>query len=155
MNGVAGSTRIEIPQRVLDRAAGRHVVDPSGCWISTYAIGSHGYAQVGWWADGKSHMITHHRAAWTAVHGPVPEGMTIDHICQIRRCVNPDHLRLLTPEVNGRRAGRDILDAPAGECLHGHGPDAMREITRTRNGRTIRAVRCAECHRLTSKGTKK
>lgn len=151
MNAGVGSTHLDIPQRVLERAATRHVVDGSGCWISEYSVGSHGYAQVGWWADGKSHMITHHRAAWTLANGPVPEGLTIDHLCHTRRCVNPRHLRLLTAELNGRRAHRDIENPPAGECLYRHGADQMREITRTRNGRKIRAVRCAVCHRISKK----
>lgn len=41
-----------------------------------------------------------HRFAWILAHGPIPAGMYIDHICRVRSCVNPDHLRAVTPQVN-------------------------------------------------------
>jgi hypothetical protein len=90
-----------IPSRAAERAATRYVVDESGCWISTYSVGSHGYAQVGWQQGDLRNMTTAHRAAWTFYNGPIPDGLTVDHICHVRRCVNPAHLRLLTRSENG------------------------------------------------------
>lgn len=41
--------KIIIPPRVAARAAARCIVDDvTGCWISTYSVASHGYAQIGW-----------------------------------------------------------------------------------------------------------
>src|SRR5699024_2864149 len=37
-----------------------------------------------------------HRYAWERIHGAVPEGMQIDHMCHNRLCVNVEHLRLVT-----------------------------------------------------------
>ncbi|MGN0097193.1 MAG: HNH endonuclease signature motif containing protein [Corynebacterium sp.] len=111
---------IIIPDRVAKRAGTSYVEDENGCWISTYSVGSHGYAQIGWHAEGGRRLgTTAHRASWVyANDGQIPDGMTIDHTCKVRRCVNPAHLRLLPNFENARRtAGRDW---PSGQCVHGH-----------------------------------
>jgi hypothetical protein len=41
-----------------------------------------------------------HRFAWTLRHGPIPAGMILCHRCNVRRCVNPDHLALGTRADN-------------------------------------------------------
>lgn len=110
-----------IPARVAQRALTKFVVDPAtGCHVSTYSVASHGYAQVGWHVgDGRNDGTTVHRAAWTAVHGQIAAGMTIDHdsACH-KKCVNVTHLRELTNLENARRtSGRDW---PLGECVNGH-----------------------------------
>jgi hypothetical protein len=33
-----------------------------------------------------------HRAVYTLVVGPVPDDLTLDHLCRVRHCVNPAHL---------------------------------------------------------------
>lgn len=81
-------------------------------------------------------MTTAHRAAWVAVNGLIPAGLTIDHTCKNRRCVNPTHLRALPNYENARRtSGRDW---ELGECLNGH-PNS--ELRREPGGR----LRCREC----------
>ena len=111
---------IVIPDRVAERAATRYVVE-GGCWVSTYSAASHGYAQIGWQcrADNYKQVVTAHRAAWVHHDGQqIPEGMTVDHTCKNRRCVNPDHLRVLSNYDNARRtSGRDW---PLGQCVNGH-----------------------------------
>lgn len=42
-----------------------------------------------------------HRYAWERAHGPIPEGMMVDHICHNPGCVNVHHLRLATRAQNG------------------------------------------------------
>lgn len=92
-----------VPQRVLGRLFDRVAVGAEEeCWPWLLSVGSHGYGQVGWWESGKSVMTTAHRVAWMAARGPIPEGMTVDHICRDRRCCNPSHLRLLTNPENAR-----------------------------------------------------
>lgn len=108
---------VTIPERVKLRASTKWV--PSlDCWISTYSTASHGYAQIGW-QDGRTrYAVLAHRASWELVNGPVPMGMTLDHLCKQKQCVNPDHLRVLSNYENARRTrGRDW---PLGQCVNGH-----------------------------------
>lgn len=127
---------IVIPDRVAARAAVRFEGDESGCWISTYSTASHGYAQIGWQDGGYRQVVTAHRAAWVYHHGQqIPEGMTIDHTCKAKRCVNPSHLRMLSNFENARRtAGRDWK---LGECVHGHGNEFLRQF-----GKRWRCEKC-------------
>jgi hypothetical protein len=34
-----------------------------------------------------------HRRAYERVHGPIPEGLVLDHLCRNRWCCNPEHLQ--------------------------------------------------------------
>lgn len=90
---------------------------PDACWMWLQSVGSHGYGQT--W-DGKTVRLAH-RVAWTVWHGEqIPEGMTIDHMCRVRTCVNPHHLRLLTNAENARSNGNaNKLTCPTGHSYSG------------------------------------
>jgi hypothetical protein len=113
------------PERVAHRVLTKWVADGE-CWVSTYSVGSHGYAQVGWFdpEKGKNTMTTAHRVAWWAANRqPIPPGYTIDHICRVRPCVNPLHLRLLPNPANASDNGmvKFRTNAEVGRpCKQGH-----------------------------------
>lgn len=112
-----------IPDRVAQRAATRWEPGDGGCWISTYSVASHGYAQIGWQDDNYRQVVTAHRAAWVHVNGQIPPGMTVDHVCRVRRCVNPAHLRLMTNVDNATSNGRGNRRKPTPTgtlCSAGH-----------------------------------
>ena len=88
------------PAKVADRLLSNYEII-HGCWVSNYSVGSHGYSQIGWWQEGKSRMVLGHRLSYEIHNGPIPDGMTVDHICHVRRCINPDHLQLLSNRDNG------------------------------------------------------
>lgn len=50
-----------------------------------------------------------HVAAWEELHGPVPNGMELDHLCRQPPCRNPDHLEPVTHTENVRRGTHTIL----------------------------------------------
>jgi len=90
-----------IPADIAELALTNVTKLDTGCWESTFKVGKLGYAHV------KSFLA--HRASWTAVNGQIPEGMVIDHKCFNRRCVNPEHLRVMTLRENTQRKnGRDF-----------------------------------------------
>lgn len=68
----------------------------TGCWLWMMAVNPDGYGRFG--KDGRTKNA--HRAAWELYRGPIPTGMQIDHICRVRSCVNPDHLRLVSIATN-------------------------------------------------------
>ena len=92
-------------------------VPESGCWLWLGAISRGGYGVffVKKW-------ILAHRAAYELLHGLIPAGMQIDHLCRVRSCVNPQHLEAVTAAVNTRRgsnAERDKTHCPKGHPYSG------------------------------------
>lgn len=51
--------------------------------------------------DGKQVMV--HRWVYEMSSAEIPEGMTVDHLCFNRACIEPTHLRIVTRAENGRR----------------------------------------------------
>ena len=75
--------------------------DSSGCWEWQGAT-ERGYGRV--WDSSGQNTARAHRVLWTELVGPIPDDMTIDHLCHNRACVNPNHLELVSFEENMRRA---------------------------------------------------
>ncbi len=108
------STAKELRPGVLERFWARVNVHPDGCWLWTGGIkGGTGYGSF----DGESV----HRVAYELLRGPIPRGLEIDHLCRVRRCVNPGHLEPVTHRENGLRGvGVAAKHARKTHCLHGH-----------------------------------
>ena len=85
-----------IEERILRRT---YVEREKGCIIWTGAVSGFGYGKIN--VDGD--LLYVHRLAYEFAHGPVPEGLVVDHRCNEKRCVNPDHLEAVTTYENLRR----------------------------------------------------
>jgi hypothetical protein len=132
------------PPRVVVRLLA-NVERAGDCLLTTYSVGSHGYGQIGWYdaTTRRSTMRLAHRIAWEAEHGPIADGMTVDHVCRNRRCINVEHLRLLTNLANARDNGM----ARRTHCPSGHPYDEENTYRRPINGhRSCRA--CASMRKV-------
>ena len=82
------------------------------CWIWNGATdwAGYGHCKVG------KKLTGAHRRSWELLVGPVPDGMKVLHKCDVRNCVNPDHLWIGTHSDNMRdmvskgRHGLQVLD---------------------------------------------
>jgi len=74
-------------------------VDKTGpCWLWTGAITSNGYGQFH--LDGRMHQAHRISLEW-AGHSVDPK-LEVDHLCHVRNCVRPEHLRAATHAENGQ-----------------------------------------------------
>jgi hypothetical protein len=84
-------------------------------WTGTKAVQGYGVTTVGrtqWKA---------HRLIYEALGGPIPEGMTIDHLCRNKICVNPDHLDVVSAVENVMRGySPQAKHARKVYCQRGH-----------------------------------
>lgn len=84
----------------------QYIVNPeTGCWDWQWFKNPAGYGQVR--DDGRVRRA--HHVYYERAHGPLPDGLVIDHLCRNTSCVNPDHLEAVTHAVNTHRGDRAKL----------------------------------------------
>jgi hypothetical protein len=94
-------------------------VDMEGCWGWTRGLNGQGYGMVR--TEGRIKRRAH-RVMWERYKGKISPGLVLHHKCQNRRCVNPDHLEMVTRTEHsalhrGNLIGRDGL---LSHCCKGH-----------------------------------
>lgn len=110
-------------------------VTESGCWLWTGGWNTYGYGSF--YAHGEN--MGAHRYSYLLYRGIIPEGMTVDHLCRVRCCVNPAHLTLKTNKENVLCGlGRTANNARKTYCARGHMFDEANTILRKTGGRTCR-----------------
>lgn len=76
-----------------------HRPDLGPCLIYLGADNGNGYGQFRY--NGRNGYA--HRYAWERVNGDIPDGLTIDHLCRVRRCVEVTHMEPVDAVTNFRR----------------------------------------------------
>ena len=73
------------------------------CWTWTAAT-ANGYGAFYLGRSNKRvELMGAHRWSYLINVGPIPDGLVLDHLCRNPRCVNPEHLEPVTPQVNAER----------------------------------------------------
>jgi HNH endonuclease len=74
-------------------------IQDDGCWQWTGVVTAAGYGSFT--LDDATYVA--HRLVYTELRGPIPDGLDLDHLCNVKTCVNPDHLEPVTRAENLRR----------------------------------------------------
>lgn len=122
-------------ERLMERVTFAPSTLATDCWLSGRHRSKGGYSRIQ--VDGQTMYA--HRFSYEYHVGPIPDGLTIDHLCRVRHCVNPEHLEPVTGAENVQRAFRGV--AGQDTCGKGHSmADAYRTAKR-RNCRTCQRLR--------------
>ena len=118
------------------------------CWLWTGAKIPYGYGRLfsgSRTPAGSPKTVAVHRFAYELLVGPIPDGLTIDHLCKNPSCVNPEHLEVVTLTENLRRGdGPASINARKTECDKGH-PLHGENLGLWLNGSRGLQRRCREC----------
>lgn len=121
---------------------------PSGCWI---------WRGGGNWNDGSrskypvfsigGYSVRAHRFSYQAFVGKILPALQVDHICRTTMCVNPAHLRAVTPRENTLYGiGPSAQNARKIKCIKGH-PFSGFNLLKAKTGSRI----CRACKIIADK----
>lgn len=92
-------------------------IQPGGCWLWLACVTQTGYGQFRF----RGKLTPAHRASYVLHRGAIPPGAVLDHLCRVRRCVNPDHLEPVDQRTNLLRGiGWAAVNASKTHCVNGH-----------------------------------
>ena len=132
-------------QETLPKELPRHLrrrisLSEAGCWLVSGSVSHHpmGYQSVS--IDNRSRLA--HRLSYEVIIGPIPEGLTLDHLCRVTNCVNPQHLEPVTAGENTLRGtAPSALNARKDQCKSGHDLTGENLYIRPDNGKR----QCRRC----------
>lgn len=98
--------------RILERC-----VPDGDCLIWQGATNSRGYGCVS--GGRKGNTLLAHRVVFTEEVGPIEDGMTVDHMCTNKLCMNVFHMQLVTASENSKLKNERQTHCKNGHALSG------------------------------------
>lgn len=133
---MSGKRVISIEQRFWNK-----VEKSDYCWNWKASTFRNGYAQF----HPDKNSVLAHRFAYELVIGKIPQGMTIDHLCRNRSCVNPAHMEIVTRRENILRGEAPAaIHARKTHCPKGHALPETRNKLGQRICKTCRMIGARE-----------
>jgi len=113
VRGLNGRLYLRPVDRLLERC-----IDDNGCWLYQGATDHAGYVRT----RVRGSKRFGHRITWEHFVGPWPDGLTFDHLCRRKNCLNPWHGDPVPSLVNSRRSPDNIAvrNAAKTHCPQGH-----------------------------------
>lgn len=131
--GSAVVTITDIPERITSKI---NFGGDNGCWLWLgwrHRQTGYPYSSL----DGRDQLA--YRVVYQLAVGPIPDGLELDHLCNVPLCVNPDHLEPVTHAENMRR----IRDRQMSCRKAGHDWTNRHNVRQRPDGSRY----CAECDR--------
>ncbi len=89
----------------------------TGCHIWFGACYINGYGTIGV----SKKVLSAHRVSYFVYKGDIPEDFVVDHLCNNKFCINPDHLEAKTQHKNILRSNAiSVQNASKTHCNNGH-----------------------------------
>lgn len=124
----------------------RFVRIDDSCWRWKGFIHKNGY---GAFQDFRRSALAH-RFSYMNLVGPIPKGLTIDHLCRTNDCVNPLHMELVSHRENIMRGnGEAYKNSIKTHCKRGH---SLSGYNLKPNGEKRS---CRTCHNLTNRNRRR
>ena len=135
--------QLDLGPEVAKRFWAKVEVDSDGCWNWTACRSPKGYGLFGF----AGRLRPAHRLAYEVLVGPIPKGLTIDHLCRNRACIRPSHLEPVTNRENIYRGyAPSAVNARKTHCHAGH-PLNGANLYVEPSGKRV----CRSCRRLRSR----
>lgn len=141
VNGHGVYHHIPLKDRFWDKVDRR---GPEECW-EWLSSTRKGYGQIAG-EYGKRQPLPAHRVSYELEYGEIPDGFQIHHECHNRSCVNPAHLRALSPSDHSKLHGGGsacAANAAKTHCIHGHEFTPENTYVNPSSG----SRQCRECRR--------
>jgi len=118
------------------------------CWEWMGSKDAYGYGQIG----RNCHMYKVHRVLYTYFVSIIPFGLTLDHKCRNRSCVNPSHLEPVSNHENILR-GESFTAKQSRQtyCINGHPLSGENLSIRYNKDGSFRARQCQTCRRIANR----